>query len=106
MAKGGVILGIIALLLGAGGLGFGIINWMNQPEPHWYSYHDNEFYPSPIATYLPIPNISITFSLDKPMSLHLLFTCSARCLGDPISFSDLIFYFMINDISIKKIFKL
>jgi len=98
MAKGGVILGIIALLLGAGGLGFGIINWMNQPEPHWYSYHDNEFYPSPIATYLPIPNISITFSLDKPMSLHLLFTCSARCLGDPISFSDLIFYFMINDI--------
>ena len=30
MGKGGSILGIIALLLGAGGLGFGFITWNTQ----------------------------------------------------------------------------
>ncbi|MFW9902464.1 MAG: hypothetical protein ACFFDY_14450 [Candidatus Thorarchaeota archaeon] len=102
MGKGGVILGILGLLIGTGGLAFGLINWMNQPtipyEPQWYSYHDTEFTPSPASVYIPIPNISIVFELNAPMSLHLLFTCSARCLGDVGSFSDLFFYFMINDV--------
>jgi hypothetical protein len=102
MAKGGALLGILGILLGAGGLGFAFINWMNQPtipsEPHWYSYHDTEFFPSPVAVYRPIPNISIVFELETSMSLHLLFTCSARCFADPVSFSDLFFYFMINDV--------
>jgi len=102
MGKGGAVLGILGLLIGTGGLAFGIINWINQPtipyEPHWYSYHDNEFYPSPISVYKPIPNISIVFELNTPMSLHLLFTCSARCHGEVGSFSDLFFYFMINDV--------
>jgi hypothetical protein len=102
MGKGGVVLGIIALLLGAGGLGFGVINYMNQPvipfEPHWYRYEDSEFYPSPVSVYRAIPNISIIIELENPMSLHLFFTCSARCQGDAASFSDLFFYFMINDV--------
>ncbi|MFW9823760.1 MAG: hypothetical protein ACFFE4_12530 [Candidatus Thorarchaeota archaeon] len=102
MGKGGVILGILGILLGAGGIGFGVLNWMNQPvgmvEPQWYSYSNDIFTPTPAAVYLPIPNISIVFELGKPMSLHLLFTCSARCLGDAASFSDFIFYFMINGI--------
>ena len=32
------------------------------------------------------------------MALHLLFTCSARCFPDGISYSDLFFYFMINGV--------
>jgi hypothetical protein len=32
------------------------------------------------------------------VSIHVLFTCSARCHGDAASFSDLIFYFMLNDV--------
>lgn len=102
MAKAGAILGILGILLGIGGIGFGVVNWMNQSsiqdEPYWYSYHDTEFYPSPILTYIPIPNISIVFNLRAPMALHLLFTCSARCFADAASFSDLFFYFMINDV--------
>ena len=102
MGKGGITLGLLALLLGAGGLGFGVINYMNQPiiyQPTiFYSYHDTEFIPSPILVYLPIPNISLVFEIGGPVSLHLLFTCSARCLGDSLSFSDLFFYFMINDL--------
>lgn len=102
MGKGGTFLGVLALLIGVGGLAIGVFNWMNPPtipyEQDWYSYHDTEFYPSPILEYLPIPNISIVFELGAPSSLHLLFTCSARCLGDAASFSDLFFYFMINDV--------
>ena len=102
MAKGGAVLGILGILLGVGGLGFGVVNWMNQPtiphEPHWYSYHENEFYPNPELVYFPIPNISIVFELGQPMALHLLFTCSARCFADPVSYSDLFFYFMINNV--------
>ena len=99
MAKSGAVLGILALILGAGGLGIAVFNWMNQSyEPHWYSYYDTEFYPNPITTYFVIPNISLIFDLERPMALHLLFTCSARCNGDAASFSDLIFYFMINDV--------
>ena len=102
MAKNGAILGILGILLGVGGLGFGVVNWMNQPtipyEPHWYSYNDDEFYPNPTMIYFPITNISIVFELGSPMSLHLLFTCSARCFANPASFSDLFFYFMVNDV--------
>jgi len=102
MGKGGAVLGILGILLGAAGIGFGFINWMNQPElpnePHWYSYYETDFAPSPIIEYKTIPNISIVFELGAPMSLHLLFTCSARCYGDAASFSDLFFYFMINDV--------
>ncbi len=102
MGKGGALLGILGILLGIGGLGFGVINWMNTPviphEPHWYSYHDTEFIPGPVAVYNPIPNISIVFELGRPMSLHLLFTCSAKIIGDVASYSDLFFYFMINNV--------
>ena len=97
MGKGGVVLGLLALLLGAGGLGFGVINFMNQPT-NYYSYHDTEFYPTPVSVYLPIPNIALVLEIGGPVSLHLLFTCSARCFGDITTFSDLFFYFMINDV--------
>jgi len=102
MAKKGAFLGILGILLGIGGIGFGVVNWMNQPTipygPNWYSYHNDQFYPNPAAVYLPIPNISIVFELGRPMSLYLLFRSSAFCLGDPGSYSDLFFYFMINNV--------
>ena len=97
MGKGGVVLGLLALLLGAGGLGFGVINFMNQPT-NYYSYHDTDYTPTPAMVYIPIPTLSIVFEIRGPVSLHLLFTCSARCYGDSVSFSDLFFYFMINDV--------
>ena len=48
--------------------------------------------------YIPIPNLAVIFEISGPVSLHLLFTCSARCLGDAVSFSDLFFYLMINGV--------
>ena len=95
MGKGGIILGLIALLLGAGGLGLGFISFINQPT-NYYSYYGTDFTPSPAMVYIPIPTLEIVFEIGGPMSLHLLFTCSARCYNDSVSYSDLFFYFMIN----------
>jgi len=97
MGKGGVILGLIGLLLGASGLGLGVINFMNQPTIY-YSYRDTDYMPSPEGVYIPIPTLGLVFEIGGPVSLHLLFTCSARCYGDTVSYSDLFFYFMINDV--------
>ena len=97
MGKGGIIFGLIGLLLGAGGLGFGVINFMNRPTIY-YSYHGSDFMPTPILEYIPVPNLELVFEIGGPVSLHILFTCSARCYGDSVSFSDLFFYFMINDV--------
>lgn len=97
MGKGGIILGLIGLLLGASGLGFGVVNFMDQPTVY-YSYRDTDYMPSPELVYIPIPTLAIVFEIGSPVSLHLLFTCSARCYGDAVSFSDLFFYFMINDV--------
>ncbi|MFW9882713.1 MAG: hypothetical protein ACFFG0_57350 [Candidatus Thorarchaeota archaeon] len=102
MANKGAFLGVLGILLGIGGIGFGVVNWIYQPTipygPHWYSYNNDQFYPSTLYVYFPIPNISIVFELERPMSLHLLFRSSAFCLGDPGSYSDLFFYFMINGV--------
>ena len=106
MGKGGIILGLIGFLLGASGLGLGVINFMNQPTIDYsvngptiyYSYRDTDYMPDPEGVYISIPNISLVFEIGGPVSLHLLFTCSARCFNDSASFSDLFFYFMINDV--------
>jgi len=71
MGKGGSILGIIGILLGAGGLGFGFIAWNNQitmqanlaVQDIWYQYDQNTFIVNPPFTYLHIPNMSIVFDL-------------------------------------------
>ena len=97
MGKGGIILGLIGLLLGAGGLGIGVFNYMNQPTVY-YSYRDTDYTPNPALVYIPIPTLEIVFEIGSPVSLHVLFTCSARCFNDSVSFSDLFFYFMINDV--------
>ena len=55
MGKGGIILGLLGLLLGAGGLGLRVINFMNQPtidysinQPTiYYSYRDTDYTPNP-----------------------------------------------------------
>jgi hypothetical protein len=97
MGKGGIILGLIGLLLGAGGLGLGVVNFMYTPTLY-YIYRDTDYTPDPATVYIPIPELSIPIEIRGQVSLHLLFTCSARCLGDAVSFSDLFFYFMINDV--------
>jgi hypothetical protein len=104
MGKGGVVLGIIGILIGAGGVGYGFFIWINQNNLQrtldsyniWHSSYQNVFTP-PELEYVVIPNISIILEINSPVFLHLLFTSSARII--PTSgFSDILFYFMLDGV--------
>ena len=112
MGKGGIVLGLIGIILGAGGIGFGYFIWTGQADIKtdltdtqdnlalryiWYSYDTSIYYP-PYLDYGVIPNISIVIDLDAPVSLHLLFVSAAICYPDPGTFRDMIFYFMIDGV--------
>ncbi|NVM19759.1 MAG: hypothetical protein HWN80_18805 [Candidatus Lokiarchaeota archaeon] len=110
MGKGGSILGIIGILLGAGGLGFGFIAWNNQNTMQanltvqniWYQYDGDLFDANPAYTYLHIPNMSIVFDLTTTASIHILFTCSVGVTADPTDFEGLSFYFSIDGIRLTQ----
>lgn len=105
MAKGGIILGIIALILGAGGLGFGFITWINQGDTYiyhgsaeyWYDYKE-EIYTPTSGIYVTVPDLYVIFFLNSSATVHMLFTTSTRILPDPVSYADMLFYFWIDGV--------
>ena len=111
MGKGGVILGIIGILLGAGGLGFAFITWNTQNTIQtqlanyeagetWYRYYEDIYDVDIINTYLTIPNMSLSIDLSKVSSVDLLFTCQAYTIGTA-GRSDLTFYFYVDELIIS-----
>jgi hypothetical protein len=108
MAKGGIILGIIAIILGAGGLGFGFITWINQGDTYiyqgsaefWYDYKGVEFYPTSLI-YVTVPDLYVIFFLNSSATVHMLFTTSTRILPDPSGFADMLFYFWIDGVRLS-----
>jgi len=118
MGKGGVILGIIALLIGGGGLGLAVLNWstlgsLEIPEipespatpetDFWYSYKEAVYTP-PDLEYVTVPDLFVIVDLTNVTTLHLLFTTSTRILPDPLSFADMIFRFYIDGAQINNPF--
>lgn len=107
MAKGGIVLGVIALLLGAGGLGFGLITWINQqstqltqsPPEFWYDYKE-EIYTPPDLIYVNVPDLYVIVELVDAAMVHLLFTASSRILPDTLGFADMLFYFWIDGVQL------
>ena len=105
MGKGATTLGIIGVILGAGGLGFGFLAWTNQiviqqtlnQQNIWYDSSDIYFSP-PDSIYIPIPSIALIIDLNTPVSLHLLFTCIVGTYPDAVSYSDFFFYFAIDSV--------
>lgn len=112
MGRGGTVLGLIGIILGAGGVGFGYFILTGQIAIKtdltdtqdklalrgiWYSYYTNIYYP-PYQDYGVIPNISIVVDIVAPVSLHLLYVGAVRCSPYPLSFRNLVFYFMIDNV--------
>ena len=110
MGKGGSILGIIGILLGAGGLGFGFMTWnlqntmqANLTEQDIWSQYDEDFFTvNPSYTYLQIPNMSIVFDLTTTASIHILFMCSAVIVPDPADYTGISFYFSVDGIRLTE----
>jgi hypothetical protein len=106
MGKGSSILGIIAILLGAGGLGFGFITWNTQNSMQanltthdiWFQYDEDTFTVNPAYAYLHIPNMSIVIDLTTPASFHILFTCSAVVYPEPAEFAGISFFFSVDGV--------
>jgi len=105
MGKSGTALGIIGVIIGAGGVGFAFLNWMNLSNMQqvinqheiWYEVDDLVYAPTE-SIYTPIPNMSLIVDLGAPVSLHLLFTCIAGTYPDAGSYSDFFFYFAIDGV--------
>jgi len=106
MGKAGSILGILGILLGAGGLGFGVMAWDLQnsmqanltAQDIWSQYDGDSFTVNPSHTYLQIPNMSIVFDLATTASIHILFMCSVVIFPDPIDYAGITFFFSVDGI--------
>ena len=108
MGKGTTALGIIGVILGAGGLGFGFLSWTGQivvqqtlaQQDVWYETDDIVYYP-PNGAYAAIPNASIVIAVSTPVSLHLLFTALAGVYPNGVGYTDLFFKFAINGVRLE-----
>ena len=96
MGNGGVILGLIALLLSASGLTFGLITWIDQGKTDfWYDYKEATYTP-PALDYYIVPDLYLIIELNAPATVHMIFTTSTRVLPNPAGIVDMKFYFWID----------
>lgn len=84
MGKGaGTVLGIIGILLGAGGLTLGLISWFSLEEAYtqrsWYDYVDLDGLST--TTRENIYGLSITMNLKSDEILYVSFTCTVQLDG-------------------------
>ena len=103
MEKGGVVLGLIGILIGAGGLVFGVIAWSSlstietqiENVDTWYKNDNTTFAVSPAATVLELTNLTISFELTSAASVYMSFTCMAEIF--PLGGTSSVFFFFKID---------
>jgi hypothetical protein len=96
MGKGGTILGIIGLLIGAGGLGMGLINWTAQSQVRIWNDYEPNYFTAPDLSFETIPNLYVIVDLSSPVQLYVTFSASTKILPSPGNFADILFYFMVD----------
>jgi len=105
MGKGGTILALIGILIGAGGLTFGLIAWSSTTTIQTdlnlnnalYSKNDGPFIVTPAATVLEIPNLNVSFDLSSITTVYLSFTCLASIAATP-GYSSVFFMFAVDGV--------
>ena len=102
MGKGGTVLGLIGILIGASGLSFGVIAWSiinteTNLNNSWYEQDDGPYTITPPFTVVEIPNFNVTFELSGPASVYLSFTCQATTIATS-GYSTAFFYFGIDGV--------
>jgi hypothetical protein len=100
MGKGGTVLEIIAILIGAGGLTFCLISWtsvqkINNLSNVLYSKNDGPYTINPAFTVLEVPNLNVSFDLSAPASVYLSFNCRASITAAS-GYSTAFFFFAID----------
>ena len=83
MGKSGAILGLIGIIIGAGGLVLGYIAWSSLDTIQsgninsWYDREYDTFTVTPAFTVLEVSDLSVSFELSSSASVFLSFTCRA-----------------------------
>lgn len=109
MGRGSTILGIIGLILGAGGLVIGGYMWIsfssleNQvanltDQTTWYRYNGTSFNSDPAYNYIPFNGLTIEFTLGANESVYFKFMATAH-LEPSIGWSRIYAYFRVNSIT-------
>jgi hypothetical protein len=112
MGKGGAILGLIGILIGAGGFAMGFIAWSSMTTMQTeldsfenfnnalYTKNDGPYTVTPATTVLEIPNLNITFELSSNASAYLSFTCHAEITTSPV-YSSVWFFFNVDGVDLS-----
>lgn len=109
MGKGSAALGVIALILAAGGLGLGGFAWISvsnietQPasfseKSEWYRYNGTTFNTDPTSTYLTFTGLTIQFELGSNESVYFSFTGRAHTEVVSGSWSRITVHFRVDGI--------
>ena len=106
MGKGSVVLGILALILGASGLGLGgfalysvsTIETIETQETSWYKFIDTPFICSPSDSYLTFSTLLIEFELGSSESVYFSFTSRAHTEVVSLDWSRIFVYFRVDGI--------
>jgi hypothetical protein len=108
LGKGGTILGLIGLILGAGGIGLGGFAWLTvsnlgtqvgnlYEQTTWYKQNATSFYCNPPNIYLTFIGLTIEFELGLEDSVHFSFMAWAHT-ESTIGWSRLWVYFRVDGI--------
>ena len=106
MGKGGVVLGLIGILIGAGGLVFGFIAWsslntiqtqIDKNIETWYTIDNSTYEVAPAATVLELINNTISFELTSTASVYMSFTCKAEIFPS-VGTSSVFFFFKVDGV--------
>ena len=110
MGKSSTVLGVIALILGAGGLGLGGLALISvsrvetqvatfSEQNTWYKYNDTTFRCDPIQTYLTFTGLTIEFELGPNESVYFSFTSMAHTEQNIGAWSRILILFRVDGIS-------
>ena len=110
MGKGSTVLGVIALILGAGGLGLGGLAWISvsrvetqvanlSEQNTWYRYNETTFRCDPIQTYITFTGLTIEFELGPNESVYFSFTSRAHTEQNIGVWSKILVLFRVDGIS-------
>jgi hypothetical protein len=109
LGKGGTILGVIGLILGAGALGLGGYAWLSvlnvetqvanfSEQSTWYRYNETFLVCTPPATFIPFTGLMINFELGSNEYVHFSFTTRAHV--EPVAgWSRIVIYFLVDGVA-------
>jgi hypothetical protein len=109
MGKGSTSLGIIALLLAAGGFGLGGLAWISlssiqsqmaniSEQSTWYKFNATSFNSDPIYTFITFTGLTIQFEIGPNEDVFFSFTSRTHIESVASAWSRIFVYFRVDGI--------